>query len=103
MEEVTRRRLFGSLAVAGAGLAARTVLAAAPEEDEEVAPAEDLMREHGVLKRVLLVYDEVRERIAGKRDFPPAAVIDSARIIRSFIEEYHEKLEEEHLFPRFRK
>src|SRR5262249_38504438 len=72
------------------------------EEEEEVAPAEDLMREHGVLKRILLVYDEVRERIAARKPFPPAAITDSAGIIRSFIEEYHEKLEEEHLFPRFR-
>jgi hypothetical protein len=33
--------------------------AAEPEkEEEEVSPAEDLMREHGVLKRVLLVYGE---------------------------------------------
>jgi hemerythrin-like domain-containing protein len=31
------------------------------------------------------------------------AVSGGAKIIRSFIEEYHEKLEEEHLFPRFRK
>jgi hemerythrin-like domain-containing protein len=103
MDEVNRRRVFTSLALAGAGLTARTVFAAAAGEEEEVAPAEDLMREHGVLKRILLVYDEVRERIAAKKDFPPAAITDSAKIIRSFIEEYHEKLEEEHLFPRFRK
>jgi len=30
-------------------------------------------------------------------------VTKSAKIIWSFIEQYHEKLEEEHLFPRFRK
>src|SRR5262249_45745909 len=90
---------------AAGGLAARSVLAAPPpkEEEEEVAPAEDLMREHGILKRILLVYDEVGARIAGKKAFPAAAVTDSAQIIRSFIEGYHEKLEEEHLFPRFRK
>jgi len=96
-----RRIWLSSLAAAGAGLGASALLAA--EEDEEVAPAEDLMREHGVLKRVLLVYDEVRERIQAKRDFPPAAVGKAAGIIRSFIEDYHERLEEEHLFPRFRK
>lgn len=28
---------------------------------------------------------------------------DSAKIIRSFIEQYHEKLEEDYIFPRFRK
>jgi hemerythrin-like domain-containing protein len=45
----------------------------------------------------------VRERIQGKRDFPPDAATKAAAIIRSFIEDYHERLEEERLFPRFRK
>ena len=75
----------------------------AGKEEEEVAPAEDLMREHGLLKRILLIYDEVGRRIARQKDFPPEAIINSAKIIRSFIEQYHEKLEEDYLFPRFRK
>jgi hemerythrin-like domain-containing protein len=61
------------------------------------------MREHGVLKRVLLVYDEAIRRIDAKQDLPPDAVRDSATIIRTFIEDYHEKLEEDYLFPRFEK
>ena len=72
-------------------------------EEDDVSTNEDLMREHGVLKRVLLAYDEVIRRIRANRDFPPQTVTDSANIIRKFIEEYHEKLEENHLFPRFRK
>lgn len=71
--------------------------------EEEVSTNEDLMREHGVLKRVLLIYDEVTRRIRAKSDFPPQTVTDSAKIIRDFIENYHEKLEEDYLFPRFRK
>src|SRR5438105_9068316 len=73
------------------------------ETTEEVAPPEDLMREHGVLKRVLLVYEEAIRRIDSKQDLPPSAVRDSAQIIRIFIEDYHEKLEEDFLFPRFEK
>lgn len=73
------------------------------DEDEDVSPAEDLMREHGVLKRVLLIYREVMNRIDSKRDFPPDVVMGSARLIRAFVEDYHEKLEEDHLFPRFKK
>jgi hemerythrin-like domain-containing protein len=73
------------------------------EEEEEVSPAEDLMREHGVLKRVLLIYREVMNRIDSKRDFPPDVVMGSARLIRAFVEDYHEKLEEDYLFPRFKK
>ncbi|HYV40898.1 MAG TPA: hemerythrin domain-containing protein [Thermoanaerobaculia bacterium] len=71
--------------------------------DEEVSLAEDLMREHGVLKRVLLVYGESLRRLGAREELPPEALADSARIIRSFIEDYHEKLEEDFLFPRFRK
>jgi hemerythrin-like domain-containing protein len=73
------------------------------DEEEEISPAEDLMREHGVLKRVLLIYREVMNRIDSKRDFPPDVVMSSAKLIRSFVEDYHEKLEEDYLFPRFRK
>src|SRR5262245_31754909 len=101
MDQTSRRMMFGTLAASGAGLLAGQLFGREKEEEEDVAPAEDLMREHGVLKRILLVYDEVRERISAGKDFPPAAVTDSAQIIRTFIEEYHEKLEEEHLFPRF--
>jgi hemerythrin-like domain-containing protein len=73
------------------------------EEEEEVSTNEDLMREHGILKRVLLAYEEIVRRIRSRQDFPAQAVTDGATIIRKFIEEYHEKLEEDHLFPRFRK
>lgn len=42
-------------------------------------------------------------RIDAKQDFPPEALADAALIIRSFVEDYHEKLEEDFLFPRFEK
>jgi hemerythrin-like domain-containing protein len=73
------------------------------EEEEEIAPPEDLMREHGVLNRVLLVYDEAVRRIDAKQDVPPSSLRDAASIVRTFIEDYHEKLEEDFLFPRFEK
>jgi hemerythrin-like domain-containing protein len=72
-------------------------------KEEEVSPAEDLMREHGVLKRVLLVYGEAIRRIDANQDLPPDPVLDAAKLIRSFVEDYHETLEENFLFPRFRK
>jgi hemerythrin-like domain-containing protein len=72
-------------------------------EEEEVSPAEDLMREHGVLKRILLIYGEAVRRIDAREDLPPKSLADAAGIIRSFLEDYHSKLEEDFLFPRFRK
>jgi hemerythrin-like domain-containing protein len=73
------------------------------DENEKISLAEDLMREHGVLKRVLLIYRAIMNRIDSKRDFPPDVIISSAKLIRAFVEDYHEKLEEDYLFPRFRK
>lgn len=90
-------KVIGSLAVTS------PTLLTAKGNDENISPAEDLMREHGVLKRVLLIYREVMNRIDSKRDFPPDVVMSSAKLIRSFVEDYHEKLEENYLFPRFRK
>ena len=74
-----------------------------PHEEEDVAPPEDLMREHGVLKRVLLIYDEAIRRIDAQQPLSPDPIKNSAQIIRTFIEDYHEKLEEDYLFPRFEK
>jgi hemerythrin-like domain-containing protein len=71
------------------------------EAEEDVSTNEDLMREHGVLNRVLLIYDEAIRRIQAKEKFDPAVLTKSAGIIKSFIEDYHEKLEEDHIFPRF--
>jgi hemerythrin-like domain-containing protein len=102
-----RREMLRRVTFAGAGLAlagAGASLRAEEEGSEEVAPAEDLMREHGVLNRILLVYDEFRRRLSSARpDLAPALLTDAAGIIRRFIEDYHEKLEEDYLFPRFEK
>lgn len=75
------------------------------EEDEgqEVSPPEDLMQEHGLLNRVLLIYDTCRTHIADKTAFPREALSNAANVIRTFVEDYHEKQEEQYLFPRFQK
>src|SRR5437667_6359017 len=102
----TRRVVLKSgIFIGGAALAGVGVVRAADKdkEEEEVSPAEDLMREHGVLKRVLLIYEEAMRRMMANQDLPVETVADSAKIIRNFIEDYHEKLEENFLFPRFEK
>ncbi len=65
-----------------------------------VTPPEDLMREHGVLKRVLLIYREGIHRVEAGAEVPVQALNAGAAIIRSFIEDYHEQLEEKHVFPK---
>jgi len=109
MKRRTTRRGFieaGGIA-AGSFFVGRAALAqegaeANEHEEEEVAPAEDLMREHGVLKRCILIYREGLRRIDANADLPIQTITDTAQILRSFIEDYHEKLEEDFLFPRFK-
>src|SRR5215472_13686583 len=71
------------------------------QKEEEIGPTEDLMREHGVLNRVLLIYDHFVYQIDQKKDFKPELLTASSMIIRNFVEDYHEKQEEQFLFPRF--
>src|SRR5215468_7295673 len=102
----SRRDFIVRSSAVGAVLSAPAVLLAqpAPEKDEDkVSPPEDLMREHGVLNRILLIYDEHIRRLNAKQDFDPSVLKDAAGIIRKFVEDYHEKLEEDYLFPRFRR
>jgi hemerythrin-like domain-containing protein len=70
-------------------------------KEENVSANEDLMREHGILNRLLLIYQEIARRIEHQQDFPINALINSAKLIRQFLEDYHEKLEEDYIFPRF--
>jgi hemerythrin-like domain-containing protein len=106
IEDMDRRRFFSQagLLVAATGLN-QTALAgwAAVAKEEDVSPVEDLMREHGLLNRVLLIYDHCSERLQNRQDVDLKALADAREIIRNFVEAYHEKLEEEHLFPRFEK
>src|SRR5258706_6504391 len=109
-ESIKSRRGFIHLTgITGSGLlvAALTPGALGDEKDkkadEEVSPAEDLMREHGVLKRILLVYGEAIGRMDQKAELSPDPIMDAAKMVRAFVEDYHEKLEEDFLFPRFRK
>ncbi len=73
------------------------------EADENVSPTEDLMREHGVLRRILLVYGEAIRRVEANQELKPDPIAHAAKIVRAFIEDYHERDEEEYIFPRFQK
>ena len=58
----------------------------AGSEDEGVTAPEDLMKEHGVLDRCLLVYEEVLRRIQGKKEIPSQVLYQTADLIKRFVE-----------------
>jgi hemerythrin-like domain-containing protein len=67
----------------------------------KIPPTEDLMREHGILRRIMLMYDEIGRRLQQGQKFPLQALAGANDIIRRFIQDYHEKNEELHIFNRF--
>jgi hemerythrin-like domain-containing protein len=111
---INRRSFMAGTAVSGAGLILGSDLAvhktfaeehSSKQEEEhtemEVTATEDLMREHGVLRRILIVYSESARRFRGAS---PVGIYEpinkAAQLFRDFGEIYHEKLlEEAHIFP----
>jgi len=118
----TRRQLLTSLSVAGAGALligcrAKPQSTGSATNDENKEPAagestpvevtatEDLMREHGILRRALLVYQESVVKLRQDAASVPAAELEkTAQLFRVFGEDYHERrLEEAYIIPMIRK
>ncbi|HEV2547975.1 MAG TPA: hemerythrin domain-containing protein [Stellaceae bacterium] len=74
-------------------------------QPKEVTADEDLLREHGVLRRALLVYSESAVRLRRNPVSVPAdALRGTAQLFRRFGEDYHERsLEEPYVFPVLRR
>jgi hemerythrin-like domain-containing protein len=66
----------------------------------EATPLEDLMQEHAVLERILLVYEEGSRRLVGGHELAPDVLTHAAGLVRRYIEDHHERDEELHIFPR---
>ncbi|HEX6046419.1 MAG TPA: hemerythrin domain-containing protein [Pyrinomonadaceae bacterium] len=119
----TRRELLTAISVAGAGAllvgCRRTPNQAVSTTNEEgkegathgestpaeVTANEDLMREHGVLRRALIVYRETAARLKQDAASVPAEALEkTALLFRVFGEDYHEKkLEEAYILPVLKK
>ena len=107
-----RRRLLATAGMVGAGLLVASGISIAAEksmphkqDEDEIGAVEDLMREHGVLRRALLVYFETAPKLrADPGGIPPEAIASTAKLFRGFGENYHERmLEEPHIFPAVKK
>jgi hemerythrin-like domain-containing protein len=104
-----RRKFLWAAGLSVAGLPPLLTAARADDKDkkdqpeEGVSAPEDLMREHGVLNRVLLIYEEGLRRLRNKEDVGPEVFQKAATLVRKFVEDYHEKLEENFIFPEFEK
>jgi hypothetical protein len=106
--EAKRRQLLKGISICSAGFLLNAFAAGekafgkesekkeGKKNGEEVTATEDLMREHGVLRRALLVYSETIPNLGGH---PSSLAIEmlqrTAKLFRAFGEDYHEKKLEE--------
>ena len=104
MDRNSGRRGLLQLGTTCAFVLATPVLArdAKKKAEDAISPPEDLMREHAILDRILLIYESGMRRLGQGEDIDPAVFVQSATIMRDFIHGYHEKSEEELVFPRFK-
>lgn len=105
MNTLTRRSAItvSTSAACWAGMPRKATAEEAPttEVAAAVTAPEDLMREHGVLNRLMLVYEAEMSSPASKLKSIHEVFHETASLIRSFIEDYHGMLEEKFLFPEF--
>src|SRR5690348_1171275 len=101
----TTRQFF--LSATAASLSAIAGFASAPAAEEqkpgkqEISANEDLMREHGVLRRALLVYALTAPELRSNPSATMSVALNrTAVLFRKFGEDYHERaLEEKFIFP----
>jgi len=113
--EWSRRDVIGGAGLSAGAVLVGTVAASGKEkkaakgkgeekkEEVQVTPPEDLMREHAVLERLLLIYEKALSSGNKPADWPMGQLTEAVRLVQTFIEDYHEKLEEDYIFPRFQK
>jgi hemerythrin-like domain-containing protein len=101
----SRRSLLLAGATLGGAFALPLSACSDKGKEKDVGAVEDLMREHGVLRRALLVYEETASKLAaGAASLDAGALNRTAKLFRAFGEDYHERrLEEAYIFPRVKK
>ena len=113
LPDASRRRLIVGLsgAVLAAGSASAALAAAKkeakpppPPPEKKIGAVEALMREHGVLRRVLLVYRQTAVKLRAGAKIDPKPIRQAAQLFRDFGENYHERmLEQAYVFSSLRK
>ncbi|HYZ31956.1 MAG TPA: hemerythrin domain-containing protein [Crenalkalicoccus sp.] len=105
MVDFVTRRGAATLALSATAASGLILPVRAAEDGEEVSATEDLMREHGVLRRTLIVFAELAPRLRARREAVDAAALaEAAALFHAFGADYHERtLEEQHVFPEVRR
>lgn len=98
IKSVSRRNF---ITLAGAGLLAGCSGAKETEPVVAATAIEIFDRHHGLLNRAIAILEEIRGGMDARMDLPPEIIGETVEIIRRFGMNYHQKLEEQFVFPAF--
>ena len=95
-----RRDFFTTATAVGATLVVGcTPDARAPATPARLTPNEDLMQEHGVLTRVIALWQHTDTQLREGQLASADALRRSITLVQELIQEHHERTEEAHVFP----
>ena len=93
----------GAMLLAAPTLAQQTAPTKTKATEGGITATERLMRDSGLLLRILAIYEAGSRRLGGGEDIEPVIFTQAAETMRDFVHDYHEKQEETQVFPRFKK
>lgn len=70
-------------------------------EEEESSPIEDLMKEHGFIELILVMYQRMIDQAAMGQAVDISVIHRSAEMLKNIVSDHHEKDEELYIFPKF--
>ena len=103
-----RRLILGTAAIASTlvALPALAQTGSVTKTDIQKSPmsaGERLMRDNALTSRILLLYTAAERRLIQGEDLESGIFTQSAEVMRDFVHGYHEKVEEDDVFPVFKK
>jgi hemerythrin-like domain-containing protein len=71
-------------------------------EAKESSPTEDLMKEHGVIERIMLIYQRMIEKAIIGQEVDISIINRASEMVDEYVSKHHERDEEKYVFPKFR-
>lgn len=98
---LSRRNFLTLAGAAGAGIMTAGCSSSDKAQDEAGTAVEFLDRQHGLLHRAVFILEEVRGGMDARMDLPPEIIQGTIDVIRRFVVDFHQKMEEKHIYPAF--
>jgi len=99
---ISRRSVIALAGAAGAGVLAGCSNTKPDQPGENAGTAiEILARQHGVIYRAVAILEEVRGGMDARMDPPPEIIGGTVEILRLFVANHHQQMEEKLVYPVF--